>query len=144
MDNLELLVSEAYGDGAVEAVIRPAAVVPEESARQILVELAAQDVRMGGNWCAEPTTWRRYDKAWDGPDRGPGTAELIGSLQIAYGMPTRFEITIFRASVTRSGTLQGVTVETLCDEALGLGGLSLASCPRADLRPPPQPFRFNN
>lgn len=143
MDKLELLISEAYGDGAVDAVIRPSAIVPEEAARTILAELAAQDVRMGGLWWAEATTWRRYDKPWDGTDRGPGTSELLGSLQIAYGMPTRYEITIFRVSVTRVGAQQGVTVESLCDEALSLGGLDLASCPRADLMAPPAPFRHD-
>ena len=142
---IENLVSEAYGDGAVSEVIRPAAVIPEESAHQILISLAAQDVRVGGGlWLAEVATWRRYDKAWDGPDRGQGTAELIGSIQVAYGMPTRHEITVFRASVTRFGFLHGATVESLCDEALAHGGLTLATCPRADLKPPPQPFRFNN
>jgi len=38
--------------------------------------------------------------------------------------------------------LHGWTVESLCDEALGFGGLTLATCPRADLKPPPKPFRF--
>jgi hypothetical protein len=35
-----------------------------------------------------------------------------------------------------------MTVASLCDEALKFGGLTLATCPRADLKPPPQPFRF--
>src|SRR6476620_10243502 len=41
MDVLELLVSEAMGDeGAVTEVIRPSAVIPEEAARTVLMELA--------------------------------------------------------------------------------------------------------
>src|SRR3954469_21733110 len=62
MDMLELLVSEAMGDeGAVTEVIRPAAVIPEEAARTVLMELALRDYRSGGLWAAEPSVWRRFD-----------------------------------------------------------------------------------
>lgn len=139
-----MLPAESLDDGVVSEVIRPAAVVPEQSARQILMQLAMQDVRVGGVWDAEPSVWRRYDKPWDGPGDTPGSAELIGSIQIAYGVPTRYEITIFRATVTRLGSNVGWTVTELCDEALRAGGLTLNTCPRADLKPPPPPFRFGN
>jgi hypothetical protein len=142
VDDLELLLTEAYDDGVVTEVIRPAATVPEDSARRVMMELALHDVRMGGQWWSEPTLWKRYDKPWDGRDNDPGSAELLGTIQIAYGVPTRYEITIFRATVTRTGGQHGMTVNSLCDEALGFGGLNLATCPRADLTPPPQPFRF--
>lgn len=144
MDELELLVSEAYDEGVVTEVIRPAAILPEESARAVLMELALRDVRVGGNWQAEPSVWRRFDQPWDGADGGPGTAELLGTVQVAYGVPTRYEITIFRATITKLGTERGWTVNALCDEALGYGGLTLATCPRADLKPPPKPFRFRD
>lgn len=139
MDMLEMLVSAASGEeGAVTAVIRPAAIVPEESARQILIELALHDVRAGGLWLAEPSVWRRYDRP---ADQG-AEPQLLGSVQVAYGTPTRYEITIYRVTVTRLGTEQGWTVESLTDEALGYGGLTLAGCPRAELSAPPKPFRF--
>lgn len=141
---MELLISEAFGDGAVTEVLRPSAIVPEEATRNILVEMAMRDVQLGGEWSADPATWRRYDKAWDGPNRTQGTAELLGSIQVAYGTPTRYEITIFRVSVTRVGDEKGVTVQSLCDEALGFGGLTLENCPRADLKPPPKPFRLTS
>lgn len=144
MDKLELLVSEAFGDGIVTEVLRPSAIVPEDAARNILIEMAMRDVRLDGEWWADPATWRRYDKPWDGPERTQGTSELLGSIQIAYGTPTRYEITIYRVSVTRVGTERGVTVESLCDEALGLGGLTLELCPRADLKPPPKPFQLSD
>jgi hypothetical protein len=144
VDKIELLVSEAFGDGAVTEVIRPSAIVPEDAARNILVEMAMRDVRLGGEWWADPATWRRYDKPWDGPDRGEGTSQLLGSIQVAYGTPTRYEITIFRVSVTRAGEAHGVTVQSLCDEALSFGGLTLDSCPRADLKPAPKPFRLTD
>src|SRR4051812_3457750 len=137
---LELLVSEAAGgEGSVTEVIRPSAIIPEDSARGILMELALRDVRTGGLWLADPTVWRRYDGPVDGE-----AANLIGSIQVAYGTPTRYEITVFRATVTGFGTEHGWTVASLCDEALQFGGLTLADCPRAELKPPPKPFRFTS
>ena len=144
VDGVELLLSEAYDEGVVTEVIRPAAVLPEDAARSVLMEMAIRDVRAGGCWLAEPTLWRRYDVNWDGPDGGPGDAHLIGTIQVAYGVPTRYEITIFRATITTFGTQRNWTVESLCNEALGYGRLSLATCPRADLRPAPKPFRFTS
>src|SRR5206468_10713337 len=133
--------TEAYDEGVVTEVIRPAAVLPEESARAVLVELAVRDVRADGCWHATPTLWRRYDHPWDGVDQ-PGSAQLVGSMQVAYGTPTRYEITIYRCTITTFGQLSGWTVETLCDDALAYGGLTLATCPRADLKEPPRPFRM--
>jgi hypothetical protein len=139
--DLDFLVDGAVEEGVVSEVIRPAAVIPEEAARTVLMQLSIDDARVGGLWEAEPSAWRRFDKPWDGGG-APGSAELIGSIHIAYGVPTRYEITIFRATVTAFGTTNDWTVERLCDEALRHGGLSLATCPRADLKPPPRPFRF--
>jgi hypothetical protein len=144
VDDLELLLTEAYDDGVVTEVIRPAAVLPEEEARRVLMELALHDVRMGGVWWSEPATWRRYDRPWNGTDGGTGSSELLGTIQIAYGVPTRYEITIFRATITKIGQRHGLTVSDLCNEALGYGNLTLETCPRADLKPPPQPFRPDN
>ena len=141
MEDREMLLTEAYDEGVVTEVIRPAAVVPEQAARQVLVELAMRDVRMGGLWWSEPTIWRRYDAPWTGLDGGVGGSEVLGTMQIAYGVPTRFDITIYRATITRLGCDHGLTVTSLCDEALGFGGLSLATCPRAELQPPPRPFK---
>ncbi len=141
--------SEPPDDGSVTEVIRPAAVVPEEAARTILVELSLRDVRSGGLWQAESSSWRRYDRPFTAVgDASHGAAEelarphLIGTIQIAYGTPTKYEITLFRVSVTRYGSELGWTVQSLCDDALGFGDLSLAECPRASLAAPPKPFRF--
>lgn len=141
MNELEMLAAEVYDEGVVTEVIRPAAILPEHAARAVLVEMAMRDVRSGGLWEAEPSLWRRYDKPFAAPGV-PGGAELIGSLQVAYGTPTRYEITIYRATITAFGRDSGWSVESLCDEALGFGSLTLASCPRAALSPPPQPFRL--
>ncbi|MBV9290860.1 MAG: hypothetical protein JO222_00290 [Frankiales bacterium] len=136
------VAAEAPDEGVVTEVIRPAAVIPEEVARVILMELALRDVRVGGLWEAEPSVWRRFDRPWDGVNGTAGSAELLGTIQVAYGVPTRYEITLFRATVTRLGSDGGWGVNDLCNEALGFGGLTLATCPRAELKPPPRPFRF--
>jgi hypothetical protein len=141
MDVREILATEAYDDGVVTEVIRPAAILREDAGRRVLVGLAFHNVRMGGLWWSEPTNWRRYDAPWNGAGDGPGTAQLLGTMQIAYGVPTRFDITIYRATITRVGQDHGLTVTGLCDEALGFGGSSLATCPRAALTAPPSPFR---
>jgi hypothetical protein len=141
VNEFERLMTELYDDGVVEEVIRPAAVLPEEAARLVLVELALRDIDAGGTWRASPTTWHRYDRPRHVNDPTPMESRLIGTMQVAYGTPTRYEITIYRATVTRLGTSAGWTVESLCDEALGFGGLTLATCPRAALTAPPKPFR---
>jgi hypothetical protein len=141
VNEFERLMTDLYDDGVVEEVIRPAAILPEEAARLVLVELALRDIDAGGTWRASPTVWHRYDRPRDADDPTPMEARLVGTLQVAYGTPTRYEITIYRATVTRLGTEAGWTVESLCDEALGFGGLTLATCPRAGLNPPPKPFR---
>lgn len=138
------VANEAPDEGAVTEVIRPAAVIPEDAARTILMALALRDVRVDGDWEAEPTVWRRFDRTWDGPNGTPGSAELLGTIQVAYGVPTRYEITLFRATITTLGSQQGWSVNDLCDEALGFGGLTLETCPRADLKPPPRPFHFHD
>ncbi|NAZ80606.1 hypothetical protein GTR02_02085 [Kineococcus sp. R8] len=126
--------------GEISEVIRPAAIVPEDAARRVLVELALRDVQNGGVWEATPSVWGRYDRPWNGPDNDAG-AELIGRIHVAYGTPTKYEITVYRVSVTLFGSQLGWSVESLCDEALGHGGLRLADCPRAVLAAPPAPYR---
>ena len=103
MHNPELLMAEAYDEGVVSEVIRPAAIIPEESARAVLVELAIRDVQNNGHWQSEPTLWSRYDRPWEAYG-ARGSSELIGTIQVAYGSPTRYDITIYRATVTKFGT----------------------------------------
>ena len=143
MHDSELLMAQAYDEGVVTEVIRPAAIIPEESTRAVLVELALRDVQNGGVWQSEPSLWSRYDRPWEGYG-SPGEAELLGTIQVAYGTPTRYEITIYRVTVTKFGNEQGWTVEKLCNEALGYGHLDLAGCPRASLSAPPKPYRFGS
>src|SRR6186997_2194399 len=115
VDKSEVLMAEAYDEGVVSEVIRPAAIIPEESTRAVLVELALRDVQNGGVWQSEPSLWSRYDRPWEGYG-SPGGAELLGTIQVAYGTPTRYEITIYRVTVTKFGNDQGWTVTSICDE----------------------------
>ena len=126
-------------DGLWE-VIRPAAIVPEEAARQVLVELARRDLSNGGEWQSEPQLWSRYDAPVDQDSvREP---ELMGQIHVTYGTPTKYEITLYRVTVTAAGVDDGWTVASLTDEALGFGGLTLAQCPRATMSAPPRPFTY--
>ena len=144
MNELERLANEAVDEGVVTAVIRPSAILPEGATRDVLMQLALNDVRVGGLWQADPAVWRRFDRPWDGEDGGPGSAGLLGTIQVAYGVPTRYEITIFRVTVSLLGDQCGWSVSSLCDEAIGYGGLTLETCPRAALAAPPRPFRVRD
>ncbi len=141
MSDAEIFATEVYDDVVVTEVIRPAAVVPESSARTIMVELALDDVQLGGVWLCSPSRWARYARPWSGPG-SPEGAELIGTIEVAYGTPSKYDITIYRVTVTRFGAEHDWTVALLCDDALRHGGLELSTCPRADLAVPPQPFVF--
>ena len=55
-----------------------------------------------------------------------------------YDSPHRHEITIYKVTVTANGLDQGWTVESLCDDALIWAGLTIATCPRAELTSPPR------
>lgn len=125
------------------AVIRPAAVLREQEAAKVLAQLEQMDVSLGGVWNVVPGLWQRYDKPWDGVGGMAGTAQLVGTIGSAHGSPTRYEITLYRVTITAHGLDCGWTVESLCDDALGHAGLSLSSCPRAALSQPPahDPFK---
>lgn len=126
-----------------ESAIRPAAILPIEAATKIVAALEQLDVSQGGVWNATAGVWQRYDKPWDGPAGSRGTAELIGSIAVVYDRPRRHEITVYKATLTAAGRLQGWTTDRICNDALGYADLTLASCPRDELMDPPSndPFR---
>lgn len=125
-------------------VIRPAAVLPEQAAYAILRTLHEEDVSRGGVWNASSALWQRYDRPWDPETGGRAGAELLGGIFVAYDTPWKYQITVYRVTVTDAGVARGWTVESLCDDALRHGGLTLASCPRAEMREAPlaDPFRL--
>lgn len=129
--------------GETSRVIRPAAVLFDETARDLLAALEQMDVARGGVWNVTIGLWQRYDRPWNGPGGTMGDAKLVGTIATVYAAPTKFEITIYRVTVTEHGSEQGWTVESLCDDALRPVGLTLESCPRAEMlnAPAPDPFR---
>src|SRR4051794_29133418 len=127
------------GSGELTKVIRPAAVVPEASAARIIEQLSMRDVGRGGVWNVSPTLWQRYSGAWDGIGGTTGSAVLIGSIAVAYETPVRNHITIYRVTITEGGRDLGWTIEALCDEALGYGGVPVGARPRGRLLLPPAP-----
>jgi hypothetical protein len=127
-------------DYATNEVIRPAAVLMETAAREILAALSEDDVRAGGHWWTSPGVWQRYDRPWADGASDPGSAVHLGTIRSIYDSPHRYSVTIFRASITAAGIDRGWTVESLCDSALIHAGLTLAICPRAELAAPPMPL----
>ncbi len=125
-----------------ERIIRPAAVLPEREACAIVALLKRSDVADGGLWNASTSLWQRYSCPWDGPAGTRGRSELLGSIAVMYDRPARHEITIYKVTMTDHGLRVGWTVDRLCDDALASVGLTLLTCPRADLAPPPPPDPF--
>ena len=125
------------------AVIRPAAVLEARVATLVLAALRRDDVSNGGVWNASASVWQRYDRPWDGIGGTRGDAQLLGTVAVMYDTPVRNEVTIYRVTVTPAGIDLDWTVEALCDDALAAGGLTLASCPRAEISNAPKadPFR---
>ena len=109
----------------------------------MLGELERLDVARGGIWNATSSLWQRYDAPWDGLGGSRGLAQLIGSIAVMYDAPNRHQITIYKVTVSAYGISLGWSVDSLCDDALSWVGLSLESCPRAELSAPPStdPFR---
>jgi len=117
-------------------VIRPSALLKDKEAHRVLLALEERDVSRGGVWSATAGLWQRYDQAWDGEAGSRGGAQLVGTIGVVYGTPSKYDITIFRATVTEHGAEAGWTVDRLCDDALQFADLTLASCPRTALMSP--------
>ncbi|HVF06579.1 MAG TPA: hypothetical protein VNA20_17190 [Frankiaceae bacterium] len=127
----------------MELVIRPAAILGVAEAAVILRSLETFDVSRGGVWSATPGLWQRFDRPWNGATGSRGTAQLAGSIAVVYDSPRRNEITIYRATVTVAGVAAGWSLARLCDDALMWAGLTLDTCPRAELLAPPRPDPFH-
>jgi hypothetical protein len=125
-------------------VIRPAAVLRAIEGERVVEALTQLDVATGGIWNINPGLWQRYDKPWDGVGGMAGSSKLVGTIGSAYGTPTRYDITLYRVTITNHGADLGWSVDSLCDDALGYAGLTLATCTRAELRNPPSldPFKL--
>ena len=121
-------------------VIRPAAVLSARDARDVLDWLARFDVTKGGKWATDVSYIKRFSGPFDGPSGMRGSAVLLGSIYITWD---NYDVTIYRVSITDEGMAAGLTVDALCNEVLQCVGLTLETCPRANLvaAPVPDPFR---
>ena len=128
--------------GDATTVIRPSAVLGEAAARAVVQQLEQRDVGRGGVWSASSGVWQRYDVPWDGVGGTRGNAKLVGTVAAVYGTPNKYDITIYRVTITEHGAATGWSVEGLCDDALQYADLTLATCPRAALVAPPAPDPF--
>ena len=124
-------------------IIRPAAVLESRVATQVLNHLREHDVSLGGVWNASASVWQRYDQPWNGVGGTRGSSVLLGTVAVMYDTPVRHEVTIYRVTVTPAGQELGWGVESLCDDALQVAGLTLAACPRAEVSNTPRadPFK---
>lgn len=119
--------------GEHSEVIRPAAVLESSIAARVVAWLRASDVSHDGVWNASASLWQRYDRPWDGPSGTRGTSSLIGSIAVMYDAPTRYEVTIYKVSITPVGVAANWTVTSLCEDALASTGLTLEVLPRTEL-----------
>ena len=137
MSELEMLVSESYDEGVVTEVIRPAAILPEEPARAVLVELALRDVQHGGDWLVRPRRAGAVRPAVGRPRRArraPARGQHPGRLRDAdplrdHDLPRDDHRARHRARLDRQGALRrGARLRQRS---------RLATCPRATPAPPP-------
>jgi hypothetical protein len=124
-----------------DRVIRPSAIVPEQAARQLLAWVAVHDVTHGGVWAHDVGYFKRFSGPFDGVAGMRGSAVLLGTIHVTWD---KYDVTIFRVSITDDGAARGMTVEGLCNELLLHAGHTLATCPRADLPPAPAPDPFRH
>ena len=131
-------------------VLRPSAVLPAWVAADVISSLESRDVALGGVWAASVGLWQRYDKPWDGHIRladqrsggAKGRAQLVGAIGAVYGTPTRYDITIYRVTLTEHGRAEGWTHDALVNDALQYARVTLAQLPRARSSEPPPPLRL--
>ncbi len=141
MTTIETFSTELYDHGVVTEVIHPAAVLGEEPGHAVIGSLSAADVRHHGVWDVATGAWTRYDRPWLSPGER-GDAMPVGSIHVMYGVPSRYDITLYRVTISAHGSELGWTVGALCDEVLRPALLTLDSCPRAALPAPPRPFHY--
>lgn len=131
---------EDMTDDAV--VLRPSAVLPAWVAADVIQALEARDVAVGGVWSASVGLWQRYDRPWDGRWGARGGAQLVGAIGAVYGTPTRYDITLYRVTLTPHGQSEGWSHEALVNDALQYGRVTLAQLPRVRSSEAPPPLRL--
>ena len=114
MTTLETFITELYDPTTVTEQIHPAAVLAEEPGHVVIMGLSAIDVRHNGVWDTSTGSWTRYDRPWISA-ADPGDAVAVGAVHVTYGVPSRYDITLYRVSITAHGAELGWTVPALVD-----------------------------
>lgn len=127
--------------GAVASQVRPALVLPEKQARELLRVAERGDVARGGCFSAGPAGIQVWSGPWDGVLGTHGTSEHWGSVDWCYDTPSRHYITIYRVMVTARGAAAGQTTEGMLARVLALAGVTLGQKGSLPVPPPRDPFR---
>lgn len=124
--------------------VRPAIVLPERQARELLAAAQRGDVSNGGCFSAGPAGIQVWSGPWDGMLGTHGSSEHWGSVDWCYDTPNKHYITIYRVMVTAKGAAAGQTTTGLLTRVMALAGAALSlNGPEAGLAVPPprDPFR---
>jgi hypothetical protein len=136
------LVPGAVAVPALASNVRPALVLRDREARELLAAARAQDVGVGGRFSAGPAGIQVWSGPFDGPNGTHGSAVHLGSVDWIYDTPVRYYATIYRAMVTAQGVATQHTPHTILDSVLTLTGLTVEGTRLTMPMPPPRdPFR---
>ena len=110
-----------YDDVTVTEIIGPAAVLSGANAQRLRRRRTeADDVRTRKSLAPRARMLAPVRASVEGQGRASAAAaRLLGSIEVAYGMPTRYEITIFRATITLLGARLGNHGQLAVRQALG-------------------------
>jgi len=129
----------------VQSQVRPALVLPEREARDLLAAAARSDVARGGVFSAGPAGIQVWSAPWDGSGGQRGSALHLGSVDWSYDTPSRHYITIYRVLVTAAGAERGLNPTDVMAQVLELSGLYADRLALGQVLPSPRdPFRSIN
>ncbi len=137
------LVQTAVAVPALASNVRPALVLAERQARELLTAALGHDVGNGGRFCAGPAGIQLWSGPFDGQGGTRGSAVLLGSVNWTYDTPVRHYATIYRAMVTSTGLEGGHTPPSVLAEVLALTGLSVEGA-RLTMAVPPARDPFHS
>lgn len=136
------LATHAVAVPALASNVRPALVLREREARELLAEARHHDVGVGGPFSAGPAGIQVWSGPFDGANGTHGSAVHLGSVDWIYDTPVRYYATIYRAMVTAQGIAVSHTPQTVLESVLRLTGLTVEGARLTMPMPPPRdPFR---
>ena len=121
---------------ALASRVRPALVLDEAVAREVLMEAKRLDIAVGGRFSAGIAGVQVWSGPWKTAEE-PGEAVHLGSVNWTYNTPVKNYATIYRTMVTRYGIARGETTETILRAVLALGNLDIDG-PRIEQPLPPE------